>query len=104
MRVDSCRTLFHLRIALSTVLEVVLILPEDKVDWFNDNDIHATLVPLLYESIVSQLVRGSTVVKKKKDLDETSRSLNQAGMFTLSYCFRWHGKARSFLIRVSKDA
>ncbi|ORX62263.1 hypothetical protein DM01DRAFT_1075634 [Hesseltinella vesiculosa] len=100
MKIQSARTVFHLRITLSKLLQVILIVPDEKIEWYNNNDIHSKLIPTLYDAIVKQLIQNSNEPSKRKRDLEVKQKINKTGLFTLTYSFHQLSRPQAFLIRV----
>ncbi|KAI9250721.1 hypothetical protein BY458DRAFT_524381 [Sporodiniella umbellata] len=61
----------HLQITQNIVLPIVLYLSKDKVDWYNENNIHPLVLKALRPVIVEHYnqEKNASLNKKKKDSD-----------------------------------
>lgn len=50
-------------------MRVVLYIAEDKIDWYNENGLHALVLDALYPVVINNLIvdQGATLNKKPKD-------------------------------------
>lgn len=50
-------------------LRVVIYIAEDKIDWYNENDLHALVLDALYPVVINNIIvdQGADLNKKAKD-------------------------------------
>lgn len=50
-------------------LRVVIYIAEDKIDWYNKNDLHALVLDALYPVVINNIIvdQGAGLNKKAKD-------------------------------------
>ncbi|CEG72776.1 hypothetical protein RMATCC62417_08270 [Rhizopus microsporus] len=65
----NTQNVIHLQITNNTALRVIIYLPQDKIDWYNENNIHPQLLEALYPVIVESLIisQGKSANKRKKE-------------------------------------
>ncbi|KAI7856862.1 hypothetical protein BDC45DRAFT_51797 [Circinella umbellata] len=64
------RSILHLRITQSTVVRVIVNVHQNKIDWYNENELHSFVLKALQPIILEHLVNGkNTGEKRKKDLE-----------------------------------
>ncbi|KAG2225802.1 hypothetical protein INT45_007046 [Circinella minor] len=75
------RSILHLRITQSTVVRVIVNVHQNKIDWYNENELHSLILKALQPIILEHLVNGkNTGEKRKKDLEVAPK-------FRLAYKF-----------------
>ncbi|ORZ13614.1 hypothetical protein BCR42DRAFT_418723 [Absidia repens] len=94
----SRRKLVYLRITPITILEVLIFVTSDQINY--DDALQATILTTLYDEILKHLtvISGKLVTKKQHDL-ETSRTINPGGEFSISYHFKWLDTHQAILLR-----
>ncbi|KAI9492100.1 hypothetical protein BDB00DRAFT_830207 [Zychaea mexicana] len=85
---NKTRTVLHLRITQSTVIRVIVNIDQEKIDWYNESELHPLVLKALQPIIMEHLLSDKhslSVEKRKKEL-EASRVLKHA-KFRLAYRF-----------------
>lgn len=103
MKLKHTRNVMHLAITATTVsflffvvvifinnkvyngkkaLRVVLYVAEDKIDWYNENSLHALVLDALYPVVINNLIVDGGADLNKKNKDERDHRVIQS-MFGL---------------------
>ncbi|CAO3625080.1 unnamed protein product [Cunninghamella echinulata] len=98
---QSTRNVIHLKITLSSVLQVIIFIPEERLDWYNsDINIHSSFLNSLYGIIIKQLTSNDNKVTSKKGREtENIYTFKQAGDIYFTYNFKLLEKHQNLLIR-----
>ncbi|KAG2235963.1 hypothetical protein INT48_004293 [Thamnidium elegans] len=68
MKLKHTRNVLHLAITESTALRVVIYIAENKIDWYNENGLHALVLDALYPVVIDNLIvdQGAALTKRQK--------------------------------------
>ncbi|GAA5805765.1 hypothetical protein EDC94DRAFT_620731 [Helicostylum pulchrum] len=68
MKLKHTRNVLHLAITESTALRAVIYIAENKIDWYNENGLHALVLDALYPVVINNLVvdQGAALTKRQK--------------------------------------
>lgn len=63
-------------------MRVILYIAEDKIEWYNQNDLHALVLDALYPVVINNLIvdGGADLNKKTKD-DRDHRVIQSMSLF-----------------------
>ncbi|CEP07125.1 hypothetical protein [Parasitella parasitica] len=103
MIIKHSRTVFHLAITENTALRVVLYIPKEKLDWYNEHGLHDQVLKELYPVILSYVVatkHGLSAAKKQKEA-EANRAIHMDG-YRILYKFITRSSQQT-LVRTEKS-
>ncbi|KAI8641810.1 hypothetical protein BD408DRAFT_417453 [Parasitella parasitica] len=103
MVIKHSRTILHLAITENTALRVVLYVPKEKLDWYNEHGLHDQVLKELYSVILSYVVvteHGLSAARKQKDA-EANRVIHKDG-FRILYRFATRNSQQT-LIKMEKS-
>ncbi|KAI9470497.1 MAG: hypothetical protein EXX96DRAFT_584537 [Benjaminiella poitrasii] len=100
MIIKHTRNVFHLAITESTALRVVLHVAKDKIEWYNDNDLHNQVLKALYPVILDTILKEQE--ENKKQLDSSQHIIHKEG-FRILYRFTLRSTHQTLIKTVTKD-
>lgn len=102
MKLKYSRNVLHLSITKNTALRVVLYVPQNKIDWYNENDLHSQVLETLHPIIVNNLVKdqGQALSKRQKE-GETNTVIQKDG-YRILYRFTLRNSQET-LIKTEKE-
>ncbi|KAI9345114.1 hypothetical protein BD770DRAFT_397316 [Pilaira anomala] len=102
MKLKHTRNVLHLAITENTALRVVIYIAENKIDWYNENGLHALVLDALYPVVVTNLVVDKGAILNKKQKGERDNHVIQMDGFRILYRFTQRNTQQT-LIETEKD-
>ncbi|KAG2196710.1 hypothetical protein INT47_009620 [Mucor saturninus] len=102
MKLKHTRNVLHLAITTTTALRVVLYVAEDKIDWYNENGLHALVLDALYPVVINNLIVDGGADLNKKNKDERDHRVIQMEGFRILYRFTQRNSQQT-LIETEKE-